>query len=138
EADAALLIGDDALRVCARPGRYLLYDLGEEWTGLTGEKMVYAVWAVRSDYAAKHPETVSRLFHAFERSLDMSIENLDQIAWDIALWETFSKAFLKDYFRTLKYEFGDEYQRGLKHYYTLAKKIGAISKIPNLAFVDIT
>lgn len=46
EADAALLIGDDALRVFAKPGKYLLYDLGSEWKDLTGDRMVYAVCVV--------------------------------------------------------------------------------------------
>jgi chorismate dehydratase len=137
EAEAALLIGDDALRVFAKPGKYYLYDLGEEWQKLTADKMVYAVWAVRRTYAQKHPRLVSKVFYAFQRSLDMSFEHLDQIAGDIARWETFSKKFLKDYFKTLKYEFGEDYQQGLLHYYRLAKKIDAIKRIPKLRFVDI-
>lgn len=138
EAEAALLIGDDALRVFAKHGRFYLYDLGEEWKQLTGEKMVYAVWAVRKAYARQHPELVSKIFHAFQLSLDMSIEHLDEIAGEIARWETFSKKFLKAYFETLRFEFGDAYQRGLKRYYTMAKKIGAIERIPKLRFVEIT
>jgi chorismate dehydratase len=137
EAEAALLIGDDALRVFAKPGKFYLYDLGEEWQKLTADKMVYAVWAVRRTYAQKHPRLVSKVFYAFQRSLDMSFEHLDQIAGDIARWETFSKKFLKDYFKTLKYEFGEDYQQGLLHYYRLAKKIDAIKRIPKLRFVDI-
>ncbi|MEI6127442.1 MAG: menaquinone biosynthesis protein, partial [Pseudomonadota bacterium] len=55
EADAALLIGDDALRVCVRPKGFYLYDLGEEWKAFTGQAMVYAVLAVRNAYAEQHP-----------------------------------------------------------------------------------
>jgi len=43
EGEAALLIGDDALRALHAPSSYHLYDLGEEWAAFTGEKMVYAV-----------------------------------------------------------------------------------------------
>lgn len=45
QADAALLIGDPALRLDpAAPGFYTL-DLGTEWTQMTGLPMVFAVWA---------------------------------------------------------------------------------------------
>ncbi len=137
EAEAALLIGDDALRVFQKPGNFYIYDLGEEWQQLTGKKMVYAVWAVRKPYAEKHPDIVSDVFRAFQLSLDMSIEHLDEIATEIARWENFSANFLKQYFRTLKFEFGDDYQRGLKNYYKMAHKIGAIDAVPELRFVEI-
>ena len=45
--DAALLIGDRAMKACL-PGYRYAYDLGEEWTNWTGLPMVYAVWAVRN------------------------------------------------------------------------------------------
>jgi len=38
EAEAALLIGDDALRVFVKPSRFHLYDLGEQWKAYTHEK----------------------------------------------------------------------------------------------------
>ena len=135
EAYAALLIGDDALRVFKKPGRFFLYDLGEEWKQLTGERMVYAVWAVRRAYAEKHPERVHSVFSAFQSSMKMSFENLDEIAGEIARWETFSVQFLKDYFKTLKFEFGKDYQRGLITYFRMAKKIGEVDRIPLLEFV---
>lgn len=138
EADAALLIGDDALRVWVRqPKELYVYDLGETWKKLTGEAMVYAVWAVRRAYAAKHPERVRAVFHAFKNSMYLSLENIDAIARDISRWEPFSVKFLKDYFKALQFNFGQEYQRGLLRYYTMAKKVGAIDRIPQLKFVDM-
>ena len=48
EADAALLIGDDALRAKYKTSDSLyVYDLGREWKDLTGLPMVFAVWAIR-------------------------------------------------------------------------------------------
>ena len=46
-ADAALIIGDPALRIdpAQRPDR--VYDLGAEWAEMTGLPMVFAVWAGR-------------------------------------------------------------------------------------------
>jgi chorismate dehydratase len=138
EADAGLLIGDDALRVWVRqPKELYIYDLGEAWKKLTGEAMVYAVWAVRKTYAAKHPELVSAVFHAFKNSMRLSLENIDEIARDISRWEQFSVKFLKEYFKTLRFDFGQEYQRGLLRYYSMAKKVGAIDKVPQLKFVEM-
>ena len=52
EADAALIIGDPALRLDpALPG-YHVYDLGQEWTDWTGLPMVFAVWAGRQEVIA--------------------------------------------------------------------------------------
>jgi chorismate dehydratase len=138
EADAALLIGDDALRACARPGRYLQYDLGAEWKELTGEAMVYAVWAVRRSYAEKHPDRVAMVYEAFQRSITESLEQVDAIARDIARWEPFTAAFLRKYFKGLQYSFGPEYRAGFKTYLARAKKIGALDRIPKLEFARCT
>jgi len=138
EADAALLIGDDALRVWVRkPKELYVYDLGEAWKKLTGEAMVYAVWAVRKAYAAKHPERVRAVFHAFKKSMHRSLENIDDIARDISRWEHFSVKFLKDYFKALQFDFGKQYQQGLLRYYAMAKKVGAIERVPQLKFVEM-
>lgn len=49
-ADAALLIGDAALRVEPAKLSYATLDLGEEWTRLTRLPMVFAVWAGRKEH----------------------------------------------------------------------------------------
>lgn len=46
-ADAALIIGDPALRIDVDTLRYEALDLGQEWFALTGTPMVFAVWAAR-------------------------------------------------------------------------------------------
>ena len=45
EADAALIIGDPALRVDLAPSEFEVLDLGQQWQLLTDLPMVYAVWA---------------------------------------------------------------------------------------------
>jgi chorismate dehydratase len=46
-ADAALMIGDPALRLDIAALPHHVLDLGEEWAALTGLPMVFAVWAAR-------------------------------------------------------------------------------------------
>ena len=134
EADAALLIGDDALRVVAAPCSYYVYDLGQEWTAMTGLNMVYALWAVRKDFARQHPEEVSRVQQAFLTSLQESIIGIDDIASDIARWEPFSAAFLKQYFETLQFDFAHDLQQGLLHFYELARQGDVLKTVPDLTF----
>jgi chorismate dehydratase len=134
EADAALLIGDDALRIIAAPCPYLVFDLGREWTAMTAHNMVYAMWAVRREFALQHPEAVNRVQQAFQSSLAESIAGINAIAHDIARWEPFSADFLTEYFETLQFDFKPDLQQGLLHFYELAKKIKAIQTVPELAF----
>jgi chorismate dehydratase len=136
EADAALLIGDDALRIVGAPCRYHVYDLGHEWTAMTGHSMVYALWAVRRDFARRHPDEVRGVQHAFQASLKESIVGIDAIAQDIARWEPFSADFLKQYFKTLQFDFDHDLQQGLLHFYGLAREINALKTVPKLAFVE--
>lgn len=137
EADAALLIGDDALRAYARPGKYRHYDLGAQWKRLTGRAMVYAVWAVRRAYAAKHPDLVRMVYEAFLRSRRESLAQVGTIARDIARWEPFSAAFLEQYFAGLQFSFGAEYRQGLRTFLSRAKKIGALDAVPRLEFIKL-
>jgi predicted solute-binding protein len=46
-ADAALIIGDPALRLDPEKLPYEVHDLGGEWVEMTGLPMVFAVWAAR-------------------------------------------------------------------------------------------
>jgi chorismate dehydratase len=63
-ADAAVIIGDDALRVTVMEQKDLtVNDVGELWRDWTGLPMVFAVWAVRRDFAERHPDQV-RAAHA--------------------------------------------------------------------------
>jgi chorismate dehydratase len=137
EAEAALLIGDIALRhYLDRQGMYL-YDLGAEWKKLTGKKMVYAVWAVNRNFAETQKALNEHIFEIFKKSMDYSMEHLSEIAEYAARWEPFSPFFLMDYFRSLRFTFDKEYREGLLHFYKLAEELGAIEKIPELEFISI-
>lgn len=137
EADAALLIGDAALRAYVKPSRFLLYDLGEEWKDYTGEKMVYAVWAVRKAYLEKAPEAVSAICRAFQVSKVKSLDQMDRIVKEISQYEVFSESFLSEYFRSLKFDLDEGFQSGLLRYYQLAREIGAIDAVPKLEFAEV-
>src|SRR5215475_12580117 len=82
EADAAVLIGDAALRALYdAPSRGLtVVDLGQAWREWTGLPMVFAVWAVRREFAEAHPGLVKDVHEAFLRSRDLCLDELDEAA----------------------------------------------------------
>ena len=53
ECDAALVIGDPALRVDPAKLPYFTMDLGAEWVAWTGLPMVFAVWAGHTQQLTK-------------------------------------------------------------------------------------
>ncbi|NLC06623.1 MAG: menaquinone biosynthesis protein [Syntrophomonadaceae bacterium] len=138
EADAALLIGDHALRAYFHPRPDLFsYDLGKLWKELTGLPMVFAVWAIRREFAEKHPELAQEVYHSFFQSMQYSLENLSQIASNAARWETLEAHLLEQYFACLRFDFGEKKQEGLITFYTSAHKHNFLPKIPSLQFLNI-
>jgi chorismate dehydratase len=130
EADAALLIGDDALRAYHQPMAELKYDLGGAWKDYTGLPMVYAVWAVRREYADAQPDEVRRLDWALNQSIRYSAEHADAVAEYAARWEPMPVSFFASYFDTLRFSFDDRYRAGMKRYFEEAHAIGELDRVP--------
>lgn len=138
EGDAALLIGDDALRAWYhRDPRLHVYDLGNEWKAMTGLPMVFSVWTIRRDYAARHGEVLRRIKETFVESNRFGLEHLEEMAAKAAQWEDFPTAYLMDYFRTLRYDFDPVKQEGLLEYYRQANALGLVDEVPALEILDI-
>jgi chorismate dehydratase len=77
-ADAALVIGDPAMRLAAEaPSLDLkIYDLAEEWRAMTGLPFVFAVWAVREEICDK----LSGLVDDFIDAKREGIDHIERIA----------------------------------------------------------
>jgi chorismate dehydratase len=115
EADAAVLIGDTALRATYdAPRRGLaVHDLGQAWRDWSGLPMVFAVWAARRDYAEANPGLVKDVHTAFVRSRDDALAHIDEVAAAAARWEVFDADTLATYFRTLDFSLGAAQVDGL-------------------------
>ena len=118
EADAAVLIGDAALRANHEaPGMGLtVHDLGAAWRDWSGLPMVFAVWAARRDYAEAHPGLVKDVHSAFIASRDDALTHVDEVAATAARWEAFDAATLATYFRTLDFSLGERQLAGLQEF----------------------
>lgn len=73
DADAALIIGDPALRLDPATLPYHVYDLGREWVEMTQLPFVFAVWAGRASVVT--PEVVD----AFQQSCRYGRERIEEI-----------------------------------------------------------
>ncbi|HET9516655.1 MAG TPA: menaquinone biosynthesis protein [Actinoplanes sp.] len=132
EADAGVLIGDVALRALYEaPARGLtVTDLGQQWREWTSLPMVFAVWAVRRDFAADHPGRVKEVHEAFLRSRDLCLGALDEVAEAGARWEPFDAATLATYFRALDFSLGARQVAGLREFARRAAARGEAPALP--------
>jgi chorismate dehydratase len=131
EADAAVLIGDAALRATHEAPRrgLLVTDLGEAWRDWTGLPMVFAAWGVRRDFAREHPGLVKDVHEAFIRSRELCLTELDAVAAAAARWEPFDAATLRSYFEVLDFSLGSRQVAGLCEF---ARRAAALREVPPL------
>lgn len=127
DADAALIIGDPALRV--QRGRYLMHDLAREWRELTGYPFVFAVWAARAEVA------VPGLVDVFERSLRSGLESIERMTADAAEELGLELAVVTEYLtRSLSFNLGEAELGGLEEYFRRAEAHGLIESVSALRF----
>jgi chorismate dehydratase len=131
EADAAVLIGDTALRATYdAPQRGLVvHDLGSAWKQMTGLPMVFAVWAARRDFADTNPGLVKDIHGAFIRSRDDALVHVREIAEQAARWEVFDADTLALYFRTLDFSLEDRQVAGIVEFSRRASAAGELGDL---------
>jgi chorismate dehydratase len=145
QADAALLIGDPALRIAvgmekdSRPGAegqtvcpaatleissselLYVYDVVGEWRSLTGLPAVLAVWAARRDVAT--PDVAAD----FLTSRDFGLSHIPEICFDAARELELPERTLESYLRqNIDFSLDAENRRGLGLYFDHAEKRGLI------------
>ena len=153
DATASLFIGDDALWLYHHPpaGLYL-YDLGQEWKALTGQKMVYALWGVRREFANKNPDGVKliqeRIHGAFLSFIRNALPGPARPAGGLSYRETIIRTALEekrftydqlaDYLGpAVRWDLTEEYMQGLQTFYTMAHEMNLIEHMPKIQFAKI-
>ncbi|MGH3261628.1 MAG: menaquinone biosynthetic enzyme MqnA/MqnD family protein, partial [Trebonia sp.] len=140
EAPAAVLIGDAALRATLHDGPRLglaVHDMGAAWRDWTGLPMVFAVWAARREFAAAHPGLVKDVHAAFVRSLELSLERVNDVAASAARWEDFDAATLVRYFESLDFSLGERQLSGLTEFARrVAPRLG-LARLAQPVFAEI-
>jgi predicted solute-binding protein len=117
-ADAALLIGDSALRVNIDDSPFEVCDLGETWNAWSGLPMVFAVWAARRDFAVP-ADTAATLAASYRYGR----EHLDDIVASESGPRGFTPALTRGYLtRNIVFELGERDYAGLELFLKLAAR----------------
>jgi chorismate dehydratase len=145
QADAALLIGDPALRLAinseptakrdaagdllfpaelaglASSSPLFLYDMVEKWRALTSFPAVLAVWAARA--AAVTPEVI----RDFQDSLAFGVQHIQEISAEASRELNLPAHKITRYLtENIDYTLDGENIRGLQRYYEMAAELGLI------------
>ncbi len=145
-SDAALLIGDPALRFrflnplpnaeneksLVRKGAEPIqsFDLMERWNNLTGLPFVFAFWAARNGFS--DVSVAARL----RESRSFGLENLDTIAERYSEKLGVDKAFLLAYLRkNIGYHMDSDGVAGMSQFYQMAARAGALKSVRGIEFL---
>lgn len=131
KADAALVIGDNALAIDPEAAGTIKIDLGAEWHALTGLPFVYAVWAGR-------PEALAEAHvRELQAARDRGVQAVDAIAETAGrgdrAWTDQVRAYLRD---NLKYRLGDAERAGLTRFHELAAALDIVPAARSLRFYE--
>ena len=127
EADAALVIGDPALKVDRE--KYRITDLAAEWNELTGLPFVFAVWAVRPGVE------IPDLPFYFKSSLRYGLSSLDTLVRESAAELGLDSAEVRSYLtENLSFFMRREEIEGLEEFYRRAHANGLILEPKPLDF----
>jgi len=133
--DAALLIGDPALRI--ERTRYFVYDLAEEWRRFTGKPFVFAFWAVRLQALSEIRRSLD-VAAVFRNSRDHGIQpaSIAEIArrWSarVGLSEPEVAAYLTE---NIHFFLDAENLEGLELFFRYSMECGVIEEAPSLRFL---
>lgn len=126
QADAALLIGDNAIKASWQDQGYIVTDLGELWKEWTGHSMTFAVWAVNREAARERQESIEEIAEAFMESKRRGLRELGPIIRHACSIIGGTAAYWDGYFRNLCYDFGERQQEGLNLYFRYAYEMGLL------------
>src|SRR5215468_2242083 len=146
QSDAALLIGDSALKFMEENDQpnverqkpllrwgsepLEVFDLAERWRFLTGLPFVFAFWAVRDGF--KDAGVVDTL----KASRDFGVARIPDIAARYSETLQIKKDFLQEYLETnVHYYMDQSCLESLQLFYEKAAKVGAIRSVRSLQFI---
>ena len=116
DADAALLIGDPALRLHPAELHLECLDLGAEWWELTKLPMVFAAWAGKPGLASDELWNLTRDSYNFGR------EHLEEIVTSEFAARGVSQELAREYLtKYIRFEIGRAEQKGLQAFLELAQ-----------------
>jgi len=134
DADAALVIGDAALKGKWRACFDHVRDLGSWWQEWTGLPFVFALWAVRRSYAETRPEWVRAVADQFWRSRCEGERKIQDIRCDASTRLGIGTETCRRYYDRLHYSLNGLQIRGLERFFVGLRREGLIPEPVTLSF----
>jgi len=135
DGSPCILIGDKAIDAYLAAPSAHAFDIGELWTGLSGQEMVYAVWAVRRDVVTSEPDTVDAARRALTLALDWGERNIDEVVRRAQAQIARPPGFYDAYYAALNFRFDRTAQTGLSAFFEAASACALLASAPALEFV---
>jgi len=136
DAAAVLVIGNAALSSAWEKPFPHVSDLGAEWKRMTGLPFVFALWAIRREFAEWNADRVMALMGLFLMSKEMGIGQIDRIAKNASFALGLPVSTCRKYFRCLDYNLNNNHRAGLNLFYSTLYDKGLIPHRPELHFFD--
>ncbi len=135
-ADAALVIGDKALSFDWKPYFPYIYDLGTLWWDMTGLPFVFAVWAVRKEFAAAFPDQAAAVARLLKSSYHAGEEHRAVIAQKASKRLHISPETAAVYYRTLGYHLGTHEKAGLSLFCDSLYQAGILDNPASIGYLN--
>jgi len=134
---AALVIGDQAL-FCQPKELIYKYDLGELWHSWTGKPFAFALWAVRKNFAAQHPELLKTFFVSLKENLSRNLSDPEGLLKHALGVAPSDKRFCQmlGYLVNLQYSLDAEMKEGVLRFFKLAHEEGLAPAPQPLQFFE--
>ncbi len=131
ECDAALVIGDPALRYALEPIQGVTaHDLAADWNFLTRKSFVFAFWAARREAAT------AELVEVFQRSREEGLAQMDQIVKEESESRRLPAELVRSYLTdNIHFVLDAGCLDGLAEFYRLAHQFGITESSKELEFV---
>jgi len=133
-SDAALIIGDPAMRLAASAEKLSLttYDLADEWRELTGLPFVFAVWATRQETVDAFPN----MAREFQQAKVEGLARIEEIITHYSETLQLPRAELLSYLiESVNFDLDKENIAGMQRFFELAREGGLIEENRKLVFV---
>ena len=134
---AALVIGDQAL-FCQPKELIYKYDLGELWQSWTGKPFVFALWAVRKDFAVRHPESLKAFSEVLKENLLRNLADTEGLLKQALGIAPSDKRFCQmlGYLVNLQYTLDADMKEGVSRFFELAHEEGLAPAPQPLQFFE--
>lgn len=133
-ADAAMIIGDAAMKVPWERRFTHRIDLGKMWYEMTGMPFVFALWVLPIKFAESHGTVLTRAQDLFYQSRHEGYTHIDRVIAYGAAKLGLSPDYIRRYFQYLHCDLDSVKIKALEHFFYLLHREGFIEDEVRLRF----